>query len=73
LATDALGILPDVAMHAVGLPLQDAGLPHEGMANLRRHDALPPAIQQGRAEHGLHVADPGAGRGQCGIEALGAA
>ena len=72
LPADALGILREVAMHALGLLQQDAGVLDQGAPGRGRLYALPLAVQQRGAERGLHVADARARRGDREMHPLGA-
>ena len=72
LALDALGILRQFAVHALGLLQQQARMMDESAARRRRLHALALAVQQRRAERRLHVADARACRGDRQMHALGA-
>ena len=71
-ALQAVGVLAQLAAHALGLLQQQACVVHERAARRRRLHALAIAIQQRGAELDLHVADPRARRRHCQVHALGA-
>ena len=71
-AFQAVGVLAQLAAHALGLLQQQARVMNERAAGRRRLHALPIAIQQRSAELDLHVADPRARGGHGQVHALGA-
>ena len=71
-ALEAVGVLAQLATHALGLLQQQACVVHERAARRRRLHALAIAIQQRGAELDLHVADARARRGDRQVHALGA-
>ena len=72
LAAEPLGVLVEIAAHALGLLQQDAGVLDQGAPGLGRLHPQPLAVQQGGAERHLHVADAGAGGGDRQMHAHGA-
>ncbi len=72
LPLDAFGILRELAVHALCLLQQHARVMNEGAARRRRLHTLALAVQQGRAERRLHIADARARSGDGEMHALGA-